>query len=293
MSGSAMSSGFAARASLLLVILAISGAGDGIGPASGQATAVFTDISSPAITGAAVEGQTLTEVQATWSAPPASRFYQWQRCNRSGNSCESISKANAQTYQLTAADVGFTIRVGETARDAAGAATPSVSAPTAVVQAADVGQSGGESGGHGSSPSGSCCGAPADKGPAGLQALLARQLAPARKAVSIATLLERGGVRMSFTFPQAGALVVRWYFLSPKARLAKNTSDKPTLVAAGQATLAAGKTVGVAVRLTSQGRVLLKHAETIRLEAKGTFTVKGKAAVSATEKFTLARARAA
>src|ERR1700739_721584 len=96
-------------ASLLALALATAGVLSGLGQSPAQAS-VFTDFSLPTITGEAVEGQTLSEVHATWSSPPAAYAYQWQRCNSAGNDCQSIAKANAQTYRLTAADVGFRIR---------------------------------------------------------------------------------------------------------------------------------------------------------------------------------------
>lgn len=267
----------------------VTGAAGGIGPSLTQAAAVFTNITSPTITGKAEAGQALSEVHAVWSAQPISYAYQWQRCDSSGNHCESISQARTQTYSLTAQDVGFTIRVGESARDAAGAVTPSVSAPTAVVKASATGEHQGGSGGRGGAPPVSCCETPAHVDPAEIRSLLARQLAPSGRAVSISALLRHGGLRMSFTFPEAGTLMVQWYLPPSVAKLAGEKEDKPTLVAAGRATFTAAQTVTVKIGLTAQGRKLLRHAGKIHLEAKGMFAAKGEVAVSAAKGFTLKR----
>lgn len=271
------------RALLLLLALMAVAAIAGVGSSQAQAEGVFTNLSLPTITGTPTEGQILSEAHANWSAPPASYAYQWQRCNSTGADCNSIPKARMQSYRLTAADVGFTIRVGEDASDAAGAVTPSMSEPTAVVQALTTG--GGSGGGGGPSGGGgppvSCCDRPAHVSPAEIKTSLARQLAPSGKAASISALLKHGGLRVSFKLPEAGTLVVKWYLVPSRA--------KPEPVAAGQATLTAGKTVGVSIRLTAQGRALLEHAGKIHLEATGTFAAKGETAIRATRKFALKR----
>jgi hypothetical protein len=267
------------RASLVLVLSAIASVG-GAGP-SVAAADVFTNFSLPTITGSAVEGQTLSEGHARWSTPPAAYAYQWQRCNSAGSDCNSIPKARAQTYLLTAADVGFTIRVAEDARNAEGAVTPSVSEPTAGVQAATSGGHGeeGKSGGGGSP--GSCCSQPTQNGAAHIKALLTRQLAPTGKGASISAVLRHAGLRASFKLPAAGGLVVRWYLISPGAKRA--------LVAVGQAKLVAGKAVTVSIKLTAVGKTLFKRARKAQLEVTGVFTPKGAAAIKAARKLSLKR----
>jgi hypothetical protein len=280
------------RASLIVFALTVTGGAGGIGSSGAQASTVFTDLSLPTITGSAVAGQTLSETHAAWSSPPTGYHYQWQRCNHAGTDCESIEEATSQTYRLTTADVGFTIRVGESARNAEGAVTPAISEPTAVVQAG--GATGGKGGGGGGGPSGggppvSCCGKSTQASPAQIKALLARQIAPAGKTARISALLAHGGLRMSFTFPEAGALSVQWYLVPPGAKLARKTQAKPILVATGHATFIASATVKVAIRLTAQGEKLLRHATKLKLEAKGAFAPKGESALSTTKKFVLKR----
>jgi hypothetical protein len=77
----------------------------------------------PAITGTPMEDETLTASTGLWDGPqPISVSYQWYRCDKDGNSCGPIAGANAQTYKLTAADVGATVRVTGTATNAGGSA---------------------------------------------------------------------------------------------------------------------------------------------------------------------------
>lgn len=92
--------------------------------------------SPPTISGSAVEGQALTATTGNWTGDPPINFtYQWQRCDQSGLNCANIAGATTNTYTLTAADVGRTIRVAVTAQNASGSAT-AFSAPTAPVQQA-------------------------------------------------------------------------------------------------------------------------------------------------------------
>jgi Bacterial Ig-like domain (group 3) len=87
----------------------------------------------PTISGTTTQGQTLTETNGTWANNPVPPFtYQWEDCNSTGTGCTAIPGAINQTYLLTAADVGHTIVVQETATNVAGRTVAS-SAATAVV----------------------------------------------------------------------------------------------------------------------------------------------------------------
>jgi hypothetical protein len=87
----------------------------------------------PSIFGVAQQGQALQVVHGTWTNSPTSFIDQWARCGGSG--CIDISGANSQSYTLTAADVGQTIIVKETAINGAGASGAATSAASAVVRA--------------------------------------------------------------------------------------------------------------------------------------------------------------
>jgi hypothetical protein len=87
---------------------------------------------APAVTGSAVEGQTLSATAGSWSGSPSSFAYQWQDCNSLGAACANVAGATASTYKLLAADVGHTLRAVVTATNAGGS-TPASSATTALV----------------------------------------------------------------------------------------------------------------------------------------------------------------
>ena len=91
-----------------------------------------TNTSLPTIAGTAVQGQTLTAGNGTWSgSAPITYTYQWQRCDGSGANCAGF--ATGATYTLVAGDVGSTMRVAVTATNAYGSATSTSAATTAVV----------------------------------------------------------------------------------------------------------------------------------------------------------------
>ncbi|HEX4109541.1 MAG TPA: hypothetical protein VHX88_15500 [Solirubrobacteraceae bacterium] len=95
---------------------------------------VPANVTPPWISGAPIEGDVLTEHHGTWLPTPTGYTYLWVRCNAAFPECESTG-ATGPTYTLTAADVGSTMEVLETAIDAAGASGYTRSAPTAVVTA--------------------------------------------------------------------------------------------------------------------------------------------------------------
>jgi hypothetical protein len=88
----------------------------------------------PTITGTAQEGQTLTGAAGSWNNSPTTFTYTWMRCNKNGNSCDSIAGANSTTYKLVERDVGETIRFRVRATNADGSSRETSNA-TAVVHA--------------------------------------------------------------------------------------------------------------------------------------------------------------
>lgn len=265
-------------------------------PSLTQAEGVFTDISPPTISGNTVEGEILTVIPGKWTAQPSKTLDQWQRCNQAGSDCEAISKATGQSYRLVAEDVGFTIRVSESATDAAGAVTPATSEPTASVQAHGSSGHGGETGGGGgggsgeSGSQGGSSNSPGHSQTATLAALLARQLAPSAKSDSISTLLRHGGLSMTFTLPDSGTLTVDWYLQSSASARGKHAKRVPLLLAQGKATVSAKRSAKLEIRLTRQGKAqLARHVSRLDVEASGVFTPKGASKVTATKRFVLAR----
>jgi hypothetical protein len=103
-------------------------------PGSGQAasTAVPKNKTLPTVSGAPQVGQTLVAAHGTWSGNPTSFHYAWSRCDATGAACLAISGATGKIYTVTNGDVGHTLRVNVTARNASGS-TSATSAATAVV----------------------------------------------------------------------------------------------------------------------------------------------------------------
>jgi hypothetical protein len=85
------------------------------------------------ITGTPANGQTLTAVNGTWTgAPPITYTYAWQLCDANGAACAPVAGATAQTFVLTTATGGKTVRVQVTASNPSGSES-STSVPTAVI----------------------------------------------------------------------------------------------------------------------------------------------------------------
>jgi inosine-uridine nucleoside N-ribohydrolase len=95
-----------------------------------------TSSAPPSISGTAAEGQKLSESHGVWSSSPTGFAYQWERCNSTGASCHAIGGATGRAYTLAAADVGSTIRIVETASNAAGTGAPMTSKATSAVKGA-------------------------------------------------------------------------------------------------------------------------------------------------------------
>jgi hypothetical protein len=243
----------------------------------------------PTIAGAAVQGQTLSEAHGIWSNEPTGFFYQWQRCDAAGNGCSAIGGATGQSYLLTSADVGATVRVAETASNDEGSSTPMISTATAVVQAAGAAlppspvPGGGTSGGMViTAPIGN----PPPISSAQIVALLKAQLIPHGKAATLRSMLKHGGLTLPFTAPEAGTLSVQWFYSAMGAKLAR---VKPLLIATGRQTFAGAEKGRITIRLTAAGKRLLKHSASVRLTMRDSFTPVGQAPVRYERAMTLRR----
>jgi fibronectin type 3 domain-containing protein len=108
--------------------------------ATSEATAMVASgppvsITLPAISGTAMDGQTLTASSGSWAGTePLSYVYQWQSCNSQGETCTNISGATASSYTLTPSSVGNTLDVVVTATNPVGS-TNATSPVTEVVAA--------------------------------------------------------------------------------------------------------------------------------------------------------------
>ena len=238
---------------------------DGVGNAvvgSGAGALPPSSISPPTISGKASEGHVLYEAHGSWTSNPTRFTYQWEHCDNSGGRCSAISGATRRTYKLTAHDVGHTIRVQESAADAAGPGGTAISPHTAVVR-----------------PSA-----------AQIEATLEREITPHGKAARIVTLLNRQGYQLTFRAIIAGRVEIGWYFLPARTHLANRQAEQnPVLVGAGRTTFSKAGTSRITIRLTADGKRLLTDAKRITLTARCTFTPAASSAVIATRTFTLTR----
>jgi hypothetical protein len=113
---------------------------------------------------------------------------------------------------------------------------------------------------------------------------LRRQMTPRGSAAKIGTLLKKGGAKLSFKAMDAGKVVIRWSTVSVTVHGRKT---KSILVAQGSKTFLRSGPGTVNVRLTTAGKRLLRRSKRVRLSARGTFTRKGKKAITGTKAFVL------
>ena len=104
--------------------------------ASGAAPA---DVARPTIVGDPRDGVTLTATPGTWTGTqPLSYSFQWNRCDQNGAACGAVAGANGSTYAVSAIDVGHTLRVHVTVKNAKGTSAAD-SNPSAIVAPAKAG----------------------------------------------------------------------------------------------------------------------------------------------------------
>ncbi len=116
--------------------------------------------------------------------------------------------------------------------------------------------------------------------------LLRRELIPGRKA-KVAIARRADSFVLTFTTPEAGTALIRWYQAARGASRSKKAKVKPALAASGHLTFTAAGTSKITIKLTREGRRLLKRFKDVKLTATGTFTPIGGTPVTATEAFVL------
>jgi hypothetical protein len=91
------------------------------------------ELSQPTLEGGPFrEGRTIVAGNGVWANSPTSFTYRWLRCDGSGTNCSPIPGETAQSYRLVQADVGRTVLVHVTARNADGSTTAN-SKPSPVI----------------------------------------------------------------------------------------------------------------------------------------------------------------
>lgn len=243
-------------------------------------------ISAPTITGTTTAGQTLTAAHGVWGNSPSSYTDQWLRCSAQGSSCTAIAGATSLTYVLTAADVGSTLEIQETATNAGGTSLATLSAITGTVSAAPPtgvssggGSGAGAAAGNGSGRDGSGGSGSTSAGgvtvAAELAALSKNLHTPTRPAVC-ATITKAGHCGYAVSMPVAGTLLITW----------RTTGARPVEVAAGHVSLAPSRSAVVTIRLTGAGKRLLKGGRRLTLQATGAFKAQSGKSIHASVRFT-------
>lgn len=98
------------------------------------APAAPTNTTEPTIAGTPVVGNRLTVNRGAWTGDqPITYSFRWLRCNTAGDNCSQIAGATDTQYLVVANDVGRTLRVRVTAKNAQGSRS-ALANPTAVVQ---------------------------------------------------------------------------------------------------------------------------------------------------------------
>jgi len=122
----------AAAGALLLLAAATGLAGKGT-----AATQVApSNQSPPTLSGTPEAGKILTANSGNWTGTePITFVYRFQRCDKDGGGCFTGGSTRQRIYNVTAEDVGKTIRVRVTATNKDGSAN-ATSVPTAVIRAA-------------------------------------------------------------------------------------------------------------------------------------------------------------
>jgi hypothetical protein len=125
------------RAFTPLVVLMLAFAGGVAAKENSAGTLPPTSTSPPSISGTEFENETLTADPGDWGGPTFTVDYQWLRCDLEARNCVAIDDATDRYHVLTAADVGFTVRVAviATNKNGSAVATSDPTAPVASVQA--------------------------------------------------------------------------------------------------------------------------------------------------------------
>lgn len=111
---------------------------------------------------------------------------------------------------------------------------------------------------------------------------LRNQLAPSGQAAKIAAILKHGGYSFSFKGLGYGRLVISWYLNSKRAHHARG-KPTPILIATGRSSIASSSyTTRIKIKLTRNGKQLMKHAKHLKLTVKGAFAPTSRPAVLAT-----------
>lgn len=217
---------------------------------------------APAISGTAKVGDRLTVTSnGGWNASPAPAYtYQWYSCK--GSNCSAIGSATGSSYTLTSAEAGKSVKVKVTATNSYGSATAF------------------------SNTRGPVNGGIKPALTARIRADLQRLAHPAgRRAVE--ALLRHGTWRASFSAPTTGTLSVTWTAAVTLGH-GRHAKHRTYVIARGQAHGSGGHAIALTMRLTAEGKRLLReHLLNLRVTASERFLAAGSGWTTMTKRFTL------
>jgi hypothetical protein len=117
-------------------------------------------------------------------------------------------------------------------------------------------------------------------------AMLHGHLAPPDRPATIASILRNGDYSSPFQAISAGRLTITWYQPAERRRHT-NGPDRSRIAAAGVTRLNHPGSTRITVKLTRQGKALLRQTNRVSLIARGVFVAPQARAVTVTQKFTL------
>jgi len=218
------------------------------------------DIEAPSVSGTAAVGQVLTCLRGIWNgAPPPTFTYQWLRDGT------SIPSATASTYTVTLADEGHLLSCDVTATNTAGSVEAESGNGSAILRKAVTTASVPE---LTFAPPAIVAAAPTA---AQVLTALRTQLTRAQHRASLASVRRTGLYAFSFAALAQGKLEFSWYEVPTTGAHHSSTNTKPLLLALSTTSFPGAASRTVKLRLTSAGRRLISHGESVKLTVKASF----------------------
>lgn len=222
----------------------------------------------PSISGIARVGQMLSCEPGSWlGIPPPSSFSDRWLLSETG-----VVEATGPSYVVQNSDQGNTLRCEVTAASVAGQKS-AISAGLVVSydepsgESSDLGSTGSSTGVDISS----------------IRAMLTEWLTRSGNMTKVAALLKAGALSLRLHAPRAGTVVVDWY--EDPLGIRGSSVRGRTLVAFGKLTFPVSRTATLKIRLTAEGKRLLKRTGRLKLTARGTFTTVGMVPITTTRTF--------
>jgi hypothetical protein len=218
------------------------------------------DVIAPQVSGDPALGQTLTCVPGVWGGkPPPVLSYQWLR------SGAAVAGATSSSYRISPADQGQLLSCNVVATNNEGsseAESNGVAVPFPIGQVA---------GSKSEQPFIAPQTATPPLSVAEILAALRAQLSRTQHNMKSRGLLKWGHYTFAFAAPTAGTLRLMWYRALAKGA-GSNSKRKPTVVAASSTYFTGPATRLATLRLTSDGRRLLKEGMSLKVTVRATFS---------------------